>query len=51
MKDRINMLKEGLKEMGKNSEEICNLMVQEMGKPFLEAQGEIEAAVNKGCVL
>ena len=47
VKDRINMLKEGLKEMGKNSEEICNLMVQEMGKPFLEAQGEIEAAVNK----
>ena len=44
----IDLLKQGLREMEKNSDEICRMIVQEMGNPLSEAQQEIEGAVNRG---
>ena len=38
----IDLLKLGLREMEKNSDEICRMIVPEMGKPLSEAQQEIE---------
>ena len=47
VQERIDLLKQGLREMEKNSDEICRMIVQEMGKPLSEAQQEIEGAVNR----
>jgi acyl-CoA reductase-like NAD-dependent aldehyde dehydrogenase len=45
--DRIQLLRNGITELTKNSQELVPLIVQEMGKPMSEAQAEVDAAVSK----
>jgi len=47
--DRINLLKQGLLQLKdeKKADELAQLITKEMGKPLLEAQGEVECAVEK----
>ena len=47
MQERINLLKQGLREMEKNLDKICRMIVQEMGNPLSEAQQEIEGVINR----
>ncbi|KAL7567720.1 hypothetical protein ACA910_012055 [Epithemia clementina (nom. ined.)] len=47
VKDRMDVLKQGMVQLQNDSEELAKLMVQEMGKPLLEAQEELAATVDK----
>ena len=49
--DRVELLREGLKELGKEHDELVELIVQEMGKPKEQAVGEMEGAANKDAYL
>lgn len=46
-KDRIDLLRKGLKALGEHSDKLAALIVQEMGKPMSEAKEEMDGAVNK----
>ena len=46
-KERISLLRNGLKELATKSEILVNMIVQEMGKPFDQAKEEVEGAVSK----
>jgi len=45
--ERIELLKKGLEEIKSISTELAPLITQEMGKPLLEAQGEVEGVADK----
>ena len=45
--ERIQMLRDGLAEIAKQSDQVSKLMVREMGKPLAEAREEMEFAVDK----
>lgn len=51
VKQRIQLLSDGLKEISKHSERLASLIVQEMGKPMAEAEAEMEGACNKEAYL
>lgn len=44
---RINLLKQGLKELEKVNDQLVELIVKEMGKPISEAKEEMEWAIGK----
>jgi acyl-CoA reductase-like NAD-dependent aldehyde dehydrogenase len=46
-KERIDLLRKGLKEIAKHSDKLAELIVTEMGKPLSEAKEEVEFAVSK----
>jgi acyl-CoA reductase-like NAD-dependent aldehyde dehydrogenase len=48
---RIQLLKDGLKEIDKHSDKLASLIVQEMGKPMAEAKQEMEGACDKEAYL
>lgn len=45
--ERIDLLKQGLKELAQVSDQLIELIVKEMGKPIGEAKEEMEWAVGK----
>lgn len=46
-KDRMTLLRQALKALSKQSDQLAALMVQEMGNPLSEAKEEMEGAVEK----
>ena len=44
---RMDLLRKSLRALGKESERLVSLMVEEMGKPISEAREELEGAVAK----
>jgi len=51
LKERIDLLRKGLAEIGKHSEKLANLITEEMGKPIGEAKEEMQFAVDKSAYL
>jgi succinate-semialdehyde dehydrogenase/glutarate-semialdehyde dehydrogenase len=47
LSDRIQLLRDALKAVEKESETFIKLIVQEMGKPIGEAREEMEGSINK----
>jgi acyl-CoA reductase-like NAD-dependent aldehyde dehydrogenase len=47
VRDRIQLLRDGIAELTKKSHMLVPLIVQEMGKPMIEAQAEVDAASVK----
>jgi len=47
-KDRVDLLRKGLRELAKESELLVKTIVKEMGKPLQEARAEVEGVVDKG---
>jgi len=50
-KDRVDFIRNGLKELGKEHDEMVELIVKEMGKPMAQAVAEMQGAACKDAYL